>query len=123
MRTYARTEEAVVDHALGLAGGEEVGLVCQQHARDPPGDVVREELLPRVDSLEAVVICVYVWGRLIMRWSCMIPRPITFTHAPLAAADVEHEEDAGHLAEEQRVVARGSVQLRMGRVPEVEVNL
>ena len=46
---------------MGLAGGEEVGLVRQQHARDPPGNVVREELLPRVHGLEAGIAIGLGW--------------------------------------------------------------
>lgn len=45
------------------------------------------------------------------------------TRVPLAAADVEDEEDAGDLPEEEGVVARGGAELRVRGVPEVQVHL
>lgn len=92
----ARTEQPVIHHALRLAGGEEVGLVRQQHARDAAGDVVRQELLPLVDGLEAVVLGVGVLNE----WFYIYVYEHRSRHGPLPAADVQDEEDAGHLAEE-----------------------
>lgn len=142
-----RTEQPVVDDdALprrcrllagggGGGGGEKVGLVRQEHAGDPPRDVVGEELLPGVDRLQAgwgcvCVVCVlcFVWvGGKRGRGPCMCVYAMhihTITPpAPLAAADVEDEEDAGHLAEEEGVVALRGAELRVRRVPEVQVHL